>query len=101
MDGAMVLGYWVPSEEVVRWQAALYENHIVLPFDWTEFEWTQKMRRFTEDPSRLLRACLLTVRKVLTALTRAERFCEGSLAEAFERGLPQAAMGRLNVLAQP
>lgn len=98
-DGAFMIGYLVPSEDVERWVHALYEHHIVLPFDWTRPQWTQQMRRYAEDTSLLERARLLTIRKVVTTLVRGERFCEGSLAEAFERGVPQAAMRRLHVLS--
>lgn len=97
-DGVTQIGYWRPSEDVVRWQAALYEHGIALPSGWTEPGWTQEMRRFMEDPSRLRCADLVTIRKVLTTLVRADRFCEGSLAGAFERGVPQAAMRRLRAV---
>ncbi|HET6497644.1 MAG TPA: DUF6508 domain-containing protein [Coriobacteriia bacterium] len=98
-DGVALLGYWVPSEDVARWQAALYEHHIVLPFDWTAPSWRRQMRCYYEDPGLLQRARLLTIRKVLTSLVRADRFCEGTLAEAFERGVPQAAMRRLGAIS--
>jgi len=57
------------------------------------------MRHYAEDPSRLSRARLLTVCKVLTTLVRADRFCEGKLAEALERGVSQAAMRRLGEIS--
>lgn len=98
-EGVLQIGYWAPSEDVARWQAALYEHHIVQAFDWMEPEWTFQLRRYSRDPDLLDRATLLTVRKVLTTLVRAERFCEGSLAESFERGVPWAAMKRLGMLS--
>lgn len=99
-DGVTMLGYWLPSGDVARWQAALYEHHLVLPFDWTAASWRRQMRRYTVDSSLLEQVSLLTIRKVLTTLVRAERFCEGSLAEAIELGVPQAAMRRLGELAE-
>lgn len=92
--GALQVGYWRPSEDVARWQAALYEHQVVLKFDWTDPEWTRQMRRYAGDQSLLEGARLLTIRKVLTTLVRADRFCEGTFAQAFERGVPQAAMRR-------
>ena len=60
---------------------------------------SRQMRHYAEDPSRLSRARLLTVCKVLTTLVRADRFCEGKLAEALERGVSQAAMRRLGEIS--
>lgn len=97
-DVVLQIGYWRPSEDVARWMLALDKHRLIAAFDWTEPEWTQEMRRFTEDPSRLRRADLDTVRKVLTTLIRSVRFCEGSLGEAFERGVPQAAMRRMQTI---
>lgn len=93
------ISYWRPSEDVTRWEA-LYEHGVIVPFDWTEPGWAQEMRCLTEVPSRLRFADLLTVRKVLTTLVRVDRFCEGSLAGAFERGVLQAAMRRLGELSR-
>lgn len=97
-DGVIQVGYWVASEDVAAWEQALYEHHVVIPFDWSEPAWARQMRRYYEDPDLLESADLATVRQVLTALVRAERFSEGTLAEAFEAGVPQAAMRRLQDL---
>lgn len=94
-DGMRMLECWVPSEAVARWQAGLYERNIVLPFDWMEPRWARRMGRYHEDPSLLDSAQLITIRRVLTTLVRAERFCDGTLGVAFERGVPQAAMRRM------
>lgn len=98
-DGVTPFPYWSASEDVAQWEAALYEHHIVWSFDWTEPDWTRQMRHYHADPNLLGRAPVLTVRKVLTTLVRADRFCEGTLARAFERGVPQAAMQRLGAIA--
>lgn len=99
-DGVLVLGFWLPSEDVAAWETALYERHIVLVFDWSAATWSRQMRRYFENPDLLERARLLTARKVLTTLSRANRFCEGYLAGAFEAGVPQAAMRRLEQLTE-
>jgi len=98
-NGVAMLGTWLPSADVARWQDALYEHHVVLTFDWTDSRWTRQMRRYYADPSALGQARLLTIRNVVTTLVRAERFCEGTLARAFDRGVPQAAMQRLRVVS--
>lgn len=94
-DGVLTLASWLPSEEASQWERALYEHHIILSFDWAESTWTRQMGRYYADPSLLERVSLLTIRKVLTTLLRADRFCEGYLADAFERGVPQSATMRL------
>lgn len=99
-EGIAALGYWVPHEDVAQWQSALYEHHVLVSFDWTTPSWRRQMRLYEANPSLLHRARLLSVRKVLTTLLRAERFCEGSLGEAFDRGVPQAAMRRLGTIAE-
>lgn len=99
-DGVLQIGYWAPSEAVARWQDALYEHHVVVAFDWTESKWRRQMRRYYADPGLLGQARLVTIRKVLTTLVRAERFSEGTFAEAFERGVPQAAIRRLRELSR-
>lgn len=98
-DGVLQADYWVASQAVGAWEQALYMHSVVLPFDWTEPEWIREMRRNYADPSLLATTDLLRIRKVLTTLVRVERFREGSLAAAFERGVPQAAMMRLAEIA--
>ena len=98
-DGTIAIGYWAPSEDVASWVAALNEHHIVISFDWTDTSWGRQMRRYYADPTLLDRADLLTIRKVLTTLLRAERFSEGTLADAFDHGVAQTAMERLKEIA--
>lgn len=98
-DGVLQAGYWAASEAVRAWEQALYEHNVALPFDWTEPEWAREMRRFKADPSLLANTDLLRIRKALTTLVRAERFCEESLAGASEGGVLQAAMMRLAEIA--
>ncbi len=92
---------WTPSTVVVEWHDALYERGIVDPeADYLSDEFGQRIEAWVKDPSSLLGAGLDTIRAVLTYIVRGERFCEGHIAEMFERGVAQAATSRLACLGQ-
>ena len=99
-DGVMTLPHWVASETVLEWHDALYKHNVILMFEWMTEEWRECMRGFDSDPSGLETADLETVRKVLTAISRSDRFCEGSMNECFKSGLAQAATQRLAAFAE-
>lgn len=99
-DGVLLAGYWCPSPDVAEWLSTLHERHIIVSFAWTEPGWIHQMQHFTEEPSLLEGADLTAIRKVLTTLARAQRFREGTIAQAFEGGVPQAATRRLRRIAE-
>ena len=68
--------------EVLSFIRALNDASIVLDFDWGA--WQPKAMRYWEEPSRLGRARLTTLRKLLTLHLRKDRFVEGHLAEMLE-----------------
>jgi len=89
---------WVAYAHVVRdWMQALYDHNVVTGYG--EEGWQDEMNVFLADPTQLAAADLLTIRKVLTTIVREERFCDGAIMSAFERGSVQAAMVRLAELA--
>jgi len=97
-EGGPIQWPWVDYVPVVdAWVDSLYEHHVIVEYG--EPGWNERMQAFSEDPSRLRSADLLTVRKVLTTVVRAERFGEGAIESAFETGLVQTAMLRLRELA--
>jgi hypothetical protein len=71
----------------------LYEQRIIVHFDWTS--WKEEARRYQSDPDSLAGANLLTLRKLLTAHVRADRFVEGHLAGVFASGHVAAILHRL------
>lgn len=71
------------SEIVLRFEQALYNNEFIQPFNWSIWE---EGKRLVDHPELLQRANLQTLRKLLTAHVRAERFSDGHLAAMFESG---------------
>ncbi|MHB8868129.1 MAG: DUF6508 domain-containing protein [Thermoleophilia bacterium] len=98
-DGVIQMSYWEPHADVQRWCDSLYRHGMLLPdFDWSAADWRDSMVGFQANPSLLESADLETVRKVLTAAARADRFNEGYLGSLFEAGVVQAATRRLGIL---
>lgn len=58
-------------------------NGFIQPFDWMNW---REGEQLVDDPVLLRRANLQTLRKLLTAHVRADRFSEGHLAGTFESG---------------
>ena len=77
--------YVMPSEEVNLFFDTVYDLGLIVVFDWGSWEegfkaWKQKAYNFHQ--MTLPQLC-----KMLTLLVRGDRFHEGLLVEAFERGL--------------
>ena len=81
------------SPEVDEFVAALYQQNIIIPFDWRS--WSEEAKRYQADPDALEASDLLTLRKLLTAHVRADRFVEGRLAGLFQSGHLTAILRRL------
>jgi len=87
-------GQWVEREgqfphfafctEVGEFIHALYQQNVIIPFDWKS--WSDEAIRYQSDPNALDESDLLTLRKLLTAHVRADRFVEGHLAGLFQSG---------------
>jgi hypothetical protein len=92
------LPYFLFSPAVSAFVKTLYEQAILLEFDWTS--WREEAQRYRSDPSSLEQADLLTLRKLLTVHVRADRFVEGHLASMFEAGHMLAILRRLKQIRQ-
>ncbi len=53
---------------------------------------------FARKPERIPSATLDQITALLTWCVRGERFCDGHMADVFEKGIPQAALRRLKTL---
>lgn len=84
------------SPEVLAFIRALYEQNFVLTFDW--FNWSETATKYQENPQALNSADLLTLRKLLTAHVRADRFTEGHLAAVLQSGHIVAILKRVRQL---
>jgi hypothetical protein len=81
------------SPEVNNFVQTLYEQGIIYVFDWTS--WKEEAEHYQSDPHSLKGADILTLRKLLTAHVRADRFVEGHLASVFESGHITTILRRL------
>lgn len=85
------------SPEVQEFHDALYSGGFILPFfDWGN--WHKEARRFISDSEALKKADELTLRRLLTAHARAERFSEGHFIEMFQSGHIMAILRRAKEL---
>jgi|GEM_PF-924697 len=90
--------YFAYSPEVLEFQSALYRHNIIIVFDWTI--WDDEAKRYQAEPKALETADLLTLRKLLTAHIRADRFVEGHLASVLESGHIAAILRRLRQIRE-
>ncbi|MDH4140645.1 MAG: DUF6508 domain-containing protein [Coriobacteriia bacterium] len=98
--GTLTWPWWMPSDEILLWHNTLYAQRVIVQFDWMASAWAERMRSFEADPDLLDAQDLDTVLKVLTTVSRANRFDEGYLGKMLESGLLHAAMRRLETLAE-
>ena len=85
--------YFSYKPEVDEFVGTLYKQGLIIQFDWPS--WKEEIRRYRSDPATLAKADLLTIRKLLTAHVRADRFVEGNLASIFREGHLTAILQRL------
>ncbi len=77
------LPYFDYTSEVLGFLKTLSENGFIQPFDWMNW---REGEQLVDQPALLEKASLQTLRKLLTAHVRADRFSEGHLAAVFESG---------------
>jgi len=110
-NGKFKPGKWHPSEQiddntstfpcyeysslVSKFANALYDKGLIYPFDWGGWNYGVKLSR---NPELIQKANLLTLRKLITAHVRQDRFCEGHLVNVFESGLIVKILERLRKL---
>jgi hypothetical protein len=88
-----VMGHLEYHPAVHKFMDACYENGMVLSFDWGA--WSEEAHRHMRDPRLVMSASLNTCMKLLTTHLRAERFCDGHLAEVLRSGHINAILRRL------
>jgi hypothetical protein len=72
--------------------SAVYRSGFVFPFDWGGWNW----RRELEDINN---ADVLTLRKLMTAFVRGDRFCGGAMPGLCSDGSVQRVLQRLQVIS--
>jgi hypothetical protein len=87
------MGHLEYHPEVCKFMDACYENGMVLSFDWGA--WSDEAHGYMKDPRLVTCASLNTCMNLLTIHLRAERFCDGHLAEVLRSGHIIAILRRL------
>ena len=93
-DGTFTMPYVIMDELAYEAMAFLYDHHLIITFDWGKWDEGREIFRSTQE-KRFASLDRLTVLKLLTAVARNDRFCEGAWAGIFEDGSAQALFKRL------
>ena len=76
------------NPEAKAFNKMIYQEGWILDgFDWPEWTKTDEFKDLFSKPEALAKASSHQLAKLLTALTRKERFCEGTMASACSDGL--------------
>lgn len=84
-NGVIIMPYWNQNAIVSQFQEIVYNIPIIISFDWGSWEKGRIIARdenFDFDTIDIPTKC-----KLITAIIRNDRFCDGALIEAFESGL--------------
>jgi len=84
-DGVIQFPYCRPAPMVSQFLEIVYAIPIIISFDWGSWDEGRKIasdESFDFDTIDLVTKC-----KLITAIVRNDRFCEGALVSAFESGL--------------
>ncbi|MEI6670233.1 MAG: DUF6508 domain-containing protein [Acidobacteriota bacterium] len=85
------------SREALDVLDALGHAGLLTVFDWQS--WSADAEAFLQHVDRIALADLGTLRKLVTAIVRADRFSEGTLLRGFETGAIRAIVERLQFLS--
>ncbi|MFL5680180.1 MAG: DUF6508 domain-containing protein [Chloroflexota bacterium] len=85
-DGVIQMPWFSYSETVDWFRREMSGLGMVYPFDWPAWSRTPEGERLMSGPGAIATATAADLARVLTTLVRGDRFSEGLLADAFERG---------------
>jgi len=83
--GVLHLSPYIKSEITLKFLEVVYEMPIIIDFNWPAWDEGRKMvsdETFDYDTIDIPEKC-----KIITAICRNDRFCDGRLIEAFESGM--------------
>ena len=87
------------SSEAKAFNKMIYQEGWILDgFDWHEWAQTDEFKDLFIKPEALAKASADQLAKLLTALARKERFCEGTMASACAEGLLAGITQRAGML---
>jgi uncharacterized protein DUF6508 len=99
--GAISMPTYSFSPHAGAFEQLCYDDGWVQPdFDWMTWAQSEEGLRLRNNPALIADANPDQLVKLLTALVRAERYCDGTLADAFETGLLGAIVSRAKHLSE-
>ena len=84
-NGVIIMPYWNENAIVIQFQKIVYNMPIIVSFDWDSWKERHNISQdkdFDFDSIDIPTKC-----KLITAVVRNDRFCDGALIAAFENGL--------------
>jgi hypothetical protein len=84
-NGVIQMPYSVPDPLVSEFVTFMYENELVVSFDWSAWDEGREWYKNSNE-SKYEALDIPTALKLLTAVMRNDRFNEGALVSAFESG---------------
>lgn len=98
-DGAIRMPFFAPSDAARQFLDVVEQDGWMLRgFDRVAWIRTEEGQRLKEDPGAVTDAGAAELARLLTAIIRADRFSDGALAGACERGLLTAILRRIDRL---
>jgi hypothetical protein len=96
--GVIQMPYVVYPDRVHAFTEDMARVGLVHPVDWMAWAGTPRGGELLRDPSAVAGATAEELSLLLTSVIRSERFGEGAIEDAFERGVVQAAARRAGAL---
>lgn len=85
------ISFWEPSELADAFVKMSYDTNCILAgFDWLEWLKSDEASSLLKDHSAVTEAGPEQLQKLVTAFVRSDRFCEGTVLQAFSDGTLQA-----------
>ncbi len=96
--GAIQMPWYEYQPEVERFEADMYAAKLVRPVDWMQWAGTPEAQQLISDPAAIAGASHGDLIYLLTTILRGERFSDGEIAGAYERGTLLAIAQRAQAL---
>ena len=94
-NGVLSIPYIDYSDKVLEFLKILYSTDFIVNFNWAKWD---EGREIISNNELIKQSDLLTLRKLLTAIVRNERFCEGVLIDAIENETIRIILESINKL---
>lgn len=98
-DDPIQMPYWQSSSLADEFIDMAYDaGWVAEDFDWPRWMDSNEAKAFLENPNKIASANVEQLQKLLTVIIRSDRYCEGTVQQAFDQGLLQAITVRAVIL---